>query len=139
MFLVLPVKENQYTCPTMKPINKVTLKGGLQAGDFTDIGRVTSIGDCYNVCCQQEKCDLAFMLGQNCFTVSCKDKRLCVTTPAQPSIFNPQIAYVTKRGLTNVKKESKSSSGKLHLKSKFLLSPMVTQIVDKHQKWSASS
>ena len=81
----------------MNPINKVTLKGGLQAGDFTDIGRVPTLQDCYNTCCQQEKCDLAFMLGQNCFTVVCKDKKLCVTTPAQPSIFNPQIAYVTKR------------------------------------------
>lgn len=81
----------------MNPINKVTLKGGLQAGDFTDIGRVGTLQDCYNTCCQQEKCDLAFMLGQNCFTVVCKDKKLCVTTPAQPSIFNPQIAYITKR------------------------------------------
>ena len=91
----------------MNPINKVTLKGGLQAGDFTDIGRVGSIQDCYDTCCQQEKCDLAFMLGQNCFTVVCKDKKMCVTTPAQPSIFNPQIAYLTKRELSNQKSKGR--------------------------------
>jgi len=100
-------KDKHYTCPKINPINKVTLKGGLQAGDFTDIGRVASIEDCYDTCCQQEKCDLAFMLGQNCFTVVCKDKKLCVTTPAQPSIFNPQIAYLTKRELTNQKSKGK--------------------------------
>ena len=43
------------------------------------------------------RCDLAFMLGQNCFSVQCKDKSMCFTTPAQPSIFNPQIAYVKTR------------------------------------------
>ena len=98
--MIATEKEKEYTCPKMHAINKVTLKGGLQAGDFTDIGRVGSMADCYSTCCQQEKCDLAFMLGQNCFTVICKEKRMCVTTNAQPSIFNPQIAYVNKRVLT---------------------------------------
>ena len=87
----------KHTCPVMKPLDKVTLKGGLQAGDFTDVGKVNDLGQCYNICCQQAGCDLAFMLAQNCFSVQCKDKKLCTTVPAQPSIFNPQIAYVTSR------------------------------------------
>lgn len=37
------------------------------------------------------------MLGQNCFSVKCYNKDLCNTIPAQPSIFNPQIAYVWSR------------------------------------------
>ena len=81
----------------MKPLNKVTLKGGLQVGDFTDVGKVQDLAQCYEICCQQTNCDLAFLLAQNCFSVQCKDKRLCTTVPAQPSIFNPQIAYVTSR------------------------------------------
>ena len=88
----------------MNSLVKVTLKGGLQAGDFTDVGKVSNLGQCYDICCQQEKCDLAFMLGQNCFSVQCKDKKLCGTTPAQPSIFNPQIAYVLKRERVGVTK-----------------------------------
>lgn len=88
----------KHTCPAMQALDKVTLKGGLQAGDFTDVGKVNNLEQCYNICCQQENCDLAFMLAQNCFSVQCKDKNLCTTVPAQPSIFNPQIAYVRSRG-----------------------------------------
>ena len=81
----------------MRPLTKVTLKGGLKSGDFTDVGKVGKLTDCYDICCRSEKCDLAFMLGQNCFSVKCYNKDLCRTIPAQPSIFNPQIAYVESR------------------------------------------
>ena len=100
MLISVLLQENakeQYTCDKMSPLIKVTLKGGLQAGDFTDVGKVTNLEQCYDTCCQQSHCDLAFMLGQNCFSVQCKDKKLCGVTKAQPSIFNPQIAYVLKR------------------------------------------
>ncbi|XP_022801241.1 uncharacterized protein LOC111338939 [Stylophora pistillata] len=89
--------ETKFTCPTVKPLTKVTLKGGLKAGDFTDTGKVGSIKECYETCCQHSTCNLAFMLGQNCFSVKCYSKDLCSTIPAQPSIFNPQIAYVWSR------------------------------------------
>ena len=81
----------------MTPLTKVTLKGGLKAGDFTDVGKVGRLSDCYDICCRSKKCDLAFMLGQNCFNVKCYNRDLCKTIPAQPSIFNPQIAYVASR------------------------------------------
>ena len=101
-FLIVQLQEKssiKHTCPAMQALDKVTLKGGLQAGDFTDVGKVNNLEQCYNICCQQENCDLAFMLAQNCFSVQCKDKNLCTTVPAQPSIFNPQIAYVRSRGV----------------------------------------
>lgn len=89
--------ETKFICPAVKPLTKVTLKGGLKAGDFTDTGKVGSIKECYETCCQHPTCNLAFMLGQNCFSVKCYNKDLCSTIPAQPSIFNPQIAYVWNR------------------------------------------
>lgn len=87
----------------MVPLTKVTLKGGLKAGDFTDVGKVGKLKDCYDICCRTENCDLAFMLGQNCFSIKCHDKSLCTTIPAQPSIFNPQIAYVLTREKVSLK------------------------------------
>jgi len=102
--VLLQEKGVQHTCGKLAPLMKVTLKGGLQAGEFTDVGKVSNLAQCYDICCQQDNCDLAFMLGQNCFSVQCKDKRLCTTIPAQPSIFNPQIAYVTKRERTAIAK-----------------------------------
>ncbi|XP_065651395.1 uncharacterized protein LOC100209524 isoform X4 [Hydra vulgaris] len=95
--ILLQEKGVQNVCPKPVPKTHVTLKGGLQAGDFTDVGKVSNIEQCYDICCQQEKCNLAFMLGQNCFSVVCKENDLCDTVTAQPSIFNPQIAYVTSR------------------------------------------
>lgn len=89
--------DTKFSCPEIKTLTKVTLKGGLKAGDFTDTGKVGSIKECYATCCQQSSCNLAFMLGQNCFSVKCYSKDLCSTIPAQPSIFNPQIAYVWER------------------------------------------
>ena len=89
--------DTKFSCPEIKTLSKVTLKGGLKAGDFTDTGKVGSIKECYATCCQQSSCNLAFMLGQNCFSVKCYNKDLCSTIPAQPSIFNPQIAYVWER------------------------------------------
>ncbi|XP_074607782.1 uncharacterized protein LOC141860552 isoform X2 [Acropora palmata] len=89
--------DTKFSCPEIKTLTKVTLKGGLKAGDFTDTGKVGSIKECYATCCQQSSCNLAFMLGQNCFSVKCYNKDLCSTIPAQPSIFNPQIAYVWER------------------------------------------
>ncbi|XP_029205947.2 uncharacterized protein LOC114969793 isoform X4 [Acropora millepora] len=98
--------DTKFSCPEIKTLTKVTLKGGLKAGDFTDTGKVGSIKECYATCCQQSSCNLAFMLGQNCFSVKCYNKDLCSTIPAQPSIFNPQIAYVWER------KELKSGAPK---------------------------
>ena len=41
------------------------LAGGIQAGKFTDIGRVKSIKTCIRYCCDDKaECDLAFMLGK---------------------------------------------------------------------------
>ena len=87
----------------MAPLTKVTLKGGLKAGDFTDVGKVGRLVDCYDICCKNEKCNLAFMLGQNCFSVKCYNDDLCKTIPAQPSIFNPQIAYIVNREKVTLK------------------------------------
>ncbi|XP_048590388.1 uncharacterized protein LOC116617788 isoform X2 [Nematostella vectensis] len=92
--------NSNYKCSPMKLMSKVTLKGGLKAGDFTDTGKANNIGECYDLCCQQPTCNLAFMLGQNCFSVKCYTKDLCSTIPAQPSIYNPQIAYVWNRKMT---------------------------------------
>jgi hypothetical protein len=128
--VLLQEKGIQYVCSKMQPLTKVTLKDGLQAGDFTDVGKVSNLGQCYDVCCQQEKCDLAFMLGQNCFSVQCKDKSMCFTTPAQPSIFNPQIAYVKKRTREGEPAATKSVIEKMAASNTSAVCPK-TNILDK--------
>ena len=111
--------ETKFKCPEMKSLTKVTLKGGLKAGDFTDTGKVGSIKEYYETCCQQSTCNLAFMLGQNCFSVKCYNKDLCSTIPAQPSIFNPQIAYVWSRNEMKNGEYSKQQSSRRFWTSKW--------------------
>jgi len=83
--------------------------GVFTTESFISCMQVGNIGECYDLCCQQSNCNLAFMLGQNCFSVKCTNKDLCSTIPAQPSIYNPQIAYVYNRKAIEAK-----SDGKLH-------------------------
>ncbi|KAF1743578.1 LOW QUALITY PROTEIN: hypothetical protein MXB_127, partial [Myxobolus squamalis] len=89
-------------CPAVVPLNRVTLKGGLASGEFTDIGPVESLTDCYDICCQKNDCDLAFVLALNCFTVSCRkfsnDTNIgCVLETSVESSFNPEAAHVLSR------------------------------------------
>lgn len=93
---------NPNICPPMVALDKVTLKGGLAAGKFTDIGPVASLQQCYDLCCQKRRCDLAFMLASNCFTVDCHDKLnqtgdSCLLEQAVDSPFNPEAAHILSR------------------------------------------
>lgn len=81
-------------CPAAKIITDVTLKGGKKAGKFKDQGDVKNMKECKKLCCEDDKCNLAFMLEKTCYTVTCKSEKLCEHTPAPPSDFRPRIAYV---------------------------------------------
>ena len=78
--------------------HNVTLKGGRKAGDFKEVPHVKDMKDCIKHCCEADdkKCNLAFMLSNTCYAVACKSKESCVTMPAPPSSFHPQISMVRK-------------------------------------------
>lgn len=94
-------------CMAAKVITDVTLKGGKKAGKFKDHGDVKNMKACKKLCCQDDSCNLAFMLEKTCYTVTCKNKDVCDHTSAPPSDFRPRISYV--RPLKD------SIKGKLHL------------------------
>ncbi|XP_031554877.1 uncharacterized protein LOC116291804 isoform X2 [Actinia tenebrosa] len=75
----------------------VTLKYGIKSGKFMDEGQVSNISQCISRCGRQPDCDLAFMLGKQCFAVSCSSKALCITKPAFSLFYNPVIVFVTHR------------------------------------------
>ena len=76
--------------------HNVTLKGGRKAGEFKEMPHAKEMKDCIAQCCEQKekKCNLAFMLSNACYAVTCKSKESCATIPAPPSGFHPQIAMV---------------------------------------------
>ena len=75
-----------------------TLLGGLRAGNFTHIAEVDSIETCAALCCAEQTCDLALVLGENCYAGDCASKELCVPVPVNPTANRgSQIAYITSR------------------------------------------
>lgn len=72
----------------------MTLRGGIKSGNFTDKGVVKNMDECSAFCCADEKCNVAFLIRDNCFLVSCKDYNSCQVKPALSEYYHPRLAYV---------------------------------------------
>lgn len=59
----------------------VTLTYGLRSGHFKDQGRVDSFDICFRQCCQDDECNLVFLLRNYCYLVSCYDRESCALKP----------------------------------------------------------
>lgn len=76
-----------------------TLKGGLRAGNFSMLASVDDIEVCAALCCEEKYCDLALMIGENCYAGDCASHDLCSAVPVPPgSTQRSQIAYITAPG-----------------------------------------
>ena len=50
--------------------------------------------ECIGKSCDLETGDLAFMLGNDCYSITCYSDRVCQTIPAKPSRFTPRLAFL---------------------------------------------
>lgn len=96
-------------CEKGKTHFNVRLRGDLGAGVFAPNGLIFSMEDCASICCRNRSCDLAYMVGNNCYSVHCFSKELCQVQTASPLALNPTIAYVLRY------KGSNKDQGKFHL------------------------
>ena len=86
------------------PIYKeVTLKGGIHAGTYKDVGGVSTMEECQKKCCEFPACDLAFTLASSCYLVGCADHKSCELMSAKKSSFHPSVSYVTRWNSEGVK------------------------------------
>ena len=79
-------------CPDTKVLDKMTLKGGVDAGAYKDHGKVKDMDVCRRICCEMTECHLAFMLGTNCFSVKCASVDSCRAQKAKPSAYYPKVS-----------------------------------------------
>ena len=89
------------TCTHLDIKHDVTLRGGIKSGNFTKLGYLRDMQTCIDACCQDEKCDVAFMPGHVCYSVSCFNEKLCESIPAVPSIAanrSVRISHVVRGG-----------------------------------------
>lgn len=89
------------SCTHLDQRDNVTLRGGIKAGKFTKHGVGGNMNTCIDECCQDETCNVAFMPGTVCYTVSCYSDALCESIPAIPSnlaVGGVQISHIIRNG-----------------------------------------
>ena len=80
----------------------VTLRNGIRSGYFRDQGRVENMGECIRKCCDSDRCDVAFMLKERCYLVTCYTKKGCQTVQARNSMFRPRVAHVRRTNVSQL-------------------------------------
>ena len=72
----------------------VKLKGGMNAGTFRNMGKVTEMRACIHLCCREMSCDVALMSARNCYGVECVSDDACESITADTSDAQVLIAHV---------------------------------------------
>lgn len=90
----------------------VTLRGGISTGRFRDRGKVPNMKACVEICCISKTCDVAFLLKNNCFSVTCFNEKLCEAVRARSSIYVPKIVYIYARTKSEVVAPTKKRRSK---------------------------
>ena len=85
-------------CDFSPVLHEVVLRGGSHSGKFKYLLEVDDMETCIKECCIHKVCDVALMLKDNCFLVSCHNEMLCDAIPTLSSEYHPQIAYKIKHG-----------------------------------------
>ena len=68
---------------------------------------------CVNLCCKRNTCDIALMLRDSCYSITCASEELCEEVPAPSSDFYPRLSYVRRDIESQSKKGMKYYSLKL--------------------------
>ena len=97
----LDTKEEGY-CTNSEVMTNVTLRGGISTGRFRNRGKVPNMKACVEICCISKTCDVAFLLKNNCFSVTCFNEKLCEAVRARSSIYTPTIVYIYARTKSEV-------------------------------------
>lgn len=100
-------------CYPTKIHNSVSLQYGPDAGEFYDYGNIGKMEECVDLCCEDKQCDVAFMVGETCYTVSCYVFEKCRMIPASKHAkLTSKLAYVIKK--SDKEKDNKLRTAKRH-------------------------
>lgn len=116
-----------HTCQPSAPQFNVTLQAGSAAGIFWKLGRVKDADHCGQLCCRQQRCNLAFSVDEFCYSVECHSEKMCRLKRENFSRHNVAVTLVTRsatstfdetvtRGKYQSKDGLKSNSDKMKIK-----------------------
>lgn len=105
--LVVPKEQarGKLQCVSTRIKVGATLRGGMKAGNFTDVGIVEDAKVCVNLCCVSETCNVAMMVNERCFLVSCFSTKLCQMTRSLTSLYQSSLAYIQRKPLIGKKEK----------------------------------
>ena len=87
--------SNGGTCPHGAIFSDVGLKGGHKAGKFELLAGAKDMRSCIQKCCASPSCQVAWFLGDHCFSVACYDK--CITVKKHSSSIRSQLTLLTRK------------------------------------------
>ena len=87
------------TCVQAYPVSNVTLRAGFSAGDFKFQGNFSDTTTCVDHCCRTNDCNVAFVLQNMCFLVTCSSNKLCKNEPLLSNEFKSALVYVARSRL----------------------------------------
>ena len=82
------------SCTYSKLYRRVSLVGGLRAGNFSRLVQSVDMSECVRRCCDQRSCDVAILMRGTCFALHCASPELCSARPALLKNFSLQIVYM---------------------------------------------
>ena len=82
-------------CPHGAVFRDVSLKGGKKAGRFQILAGARDMRSCIQKCCGNPKCQVAWLLGDHCYSVACYDK--CITVKKSPGRIHSQLTLLTRK------------------------------------------
>ena len=89
---VLPTSPS---CKIKTELSNVTFIEGINSGNFTDMGHVSTFDQCKQKCCDNERCNIAFKIQDDCYGVACYSRQSCRTRPAKnANVFTPEMALM---------------------------------------------
>ena len=80
-------------CPHGAIFTDVSLKGGKKAGKFEILPGAKDIHSCIQKCCASPSCQVAWLLGDHCYSVTCYDK--CITVKKSSGRIRSQLTLLT--------------------------------------------
>ena len=90
-------KSGTQSCPHGAVLNDVTLSGGRSAGRFKLRAISRDIHKCIKMCCESPSCDVAWVLGQSCFSVECHGRDQCKPVKTSKARLRSQLSIITRK------------------------------------------
>ncbi|XP_078665595.1 dyslexia-associated protein KIAA0319-like protein isoform X1 [Branchiostoma floridae x Branchiostoma belcheri] len=91
-----------------------TPSAGVDAGTFNNVGAVTSMDECAQMCCDDENCDVAWMYQVTCFTIDCVSEEACAAVYRDSDKFEHSYMVVVERSKAKSESEEEETECTLY-------------------------